>query len=103
MKKPHIRDYFTRQFIAFLACNAFAAGVNFGSRMLFSLVMRYEPAIFFAYCCGILTAFTLNKLFVFDARHGKTEKQLFGFVIVNILGLTQVYVTIFNMNYRIVI
>jgi len=98
MKKPHIKDYFTREFMAFLACNTFAAGVNFGSRIVFSMVMQFEIAVFFAFCCGLLTAFTLNKFFVFHAKHGNTGKQLFGFVVVNILGLGQIY--LFSLLFR---
>ena len=101
MNKPHIKDYFTREFIAFLVCNTFAAGVNFGSRILFSMLVRYEVAIVFAYCCGILTAFTLNKFFVFDAKKGKTGKQLLGFVLVNILGLA--LTLLFSLLFRNVI
>ena len=98
MKKPHIKDYFTREFIGFFVCSTFAAGVNFGSRILFSLILRYEIAIVFAYCCGILTAFTLNRLFVFDAKHGKARKQLFRFIIVNLLGLAQTL--LFSLLFR---
>ena len=98
MKNPHIKDYFTREFILFLVCSTFAAGVNFGSRILFSIVFSYELAVFFAYCCGLLTAFILNKLFVFDAKHGRTGKQLFGFIIVNILGLAQTF--LFSLLFR---
>jgi len=98
MKRPHIKDYFSREFIAFFVCNTFAAGVNFGSRLLFSVAVRYEIAIVLAYCCGILTAFTLNKFFVFDAKRGKTGKQLLGFVIVNILGLAQTL--LFSLLFR---
>jgi len=101
MKKPHIKDYFTRQFILFFVCNTFAAGVNFGSRILFSMVTPYEIAIVLAYCCGLFTAFILNKIFVFDAKHGKTSKQLFGFVIVNILGLAQTL--LFSLLFRNII
>jgi len=101
MKKPHIKDYFTKQFILFFICSTFAAGVNFGSRILFSLVLCYEIAIVLAYCCGILTAFILNKIFVFDAKKGKTGKQLFGFVAVNILGLAQTL--LFSLLFRNII
>jgi len=101
MKKPHIKDYFSREFIAFFICNTIAAGVNFGSRILFSMAMRYEIAIVLAYCCGILTAFILNKFFVFDARYGKTGKQLLGFIAVNILGLAQTL--LFSLLFRNII
>jgi putative flippase GtrA len=97
-RSPHIKDYFTREFIMFFVCNTLAAGVNFGSRILFNKMMPYEPSIFFAFCCGLLTAFTLNKLFVFDAKHGKTGRQLFGFVVVNILGLAQIL--LFSLLFR---
>jgi putative flippase GtrA len=98
MKKPQIKDYFSREFIAFFMCSTFAAGVNFGSRILFSMAVCYVIAIVFAYICGILTAFTLNKFFVFDAKKGKTGKQLLWFVIVNILGLVQTL--LFSLLFR---
>ncbi len=97
-KKPHIKDYFTKEFIKFLCCNGFAAAVNFGSRMLFSNFMEYIPAVILAYLCGMLTAFILNKLFVFDGKQGKTGRQFLGFALVNVLAIAQTL--LFSMLFR---
>jgi putative flippase GtrA len=91
VSKPKIKDYLTREFVVFFLCNSFAAVLNFGSRILFSKLLPYWAAVFFAYCIGLITAFVLNKLFVFDAKSGKTSRQLFGYIIVNILGLAQTF------------
>ncbi len=100
-KKPHIKDYFTKEFVKFLCCNGFAAVVNFGSRILFNGFMEYLPAVLLAYCCGMLTAFTLNKFLVFDGKEGRTSRQFFGFFVVNLLGLAQTL--LFSMLFRDVI
>jgi len=88
-KRPHIKDYFTRQFIMFFLCSTFAAGVNFGSRILFNIVVSFEVSVVFAYGCGFFTAFVLNKMFVFDEKQGRTRQQLFGFAVVNVFAFVQ--------------
>jgi putative flippase GtrA len=84
-----LKDFFTAEFVKFFICSALAAGVNFTSRVLLSQYVKYAIAVFLAYICGILTAFTLNKFFVFNRRKGKVSRQFSVFVIVNLLGLVQ--------------
>lgn len=83
------QDYFTPEFVKFFGCSTIAAGVNFGSRILFSLFAPYAIAIVLAYCCGIITAFVLNKIFVFKESKAKTYRQFMMFVVVNLFGLAQ--------------
>ena len=80
------------RFLRFLAASSVAAGVNFGSRIAFSLVMPYAAAITCAFVCGLASAFLLNRLFVFEAPVRSTGEQLFWFVAVNLFGLMQTLV-----------
>jgi putative flippase GtrA len=80
-----------RQFTAFLLAGGLAALANIGSRILFSLAMPYEPAIFCGYAVGVTLAFALNRSFVFRAAAGPMERQYRRFVIVNLLAFAQVW------------
>lgn len=77
------------RFARFLVASGVAAGVNFGSRIVFSLAMPYAAAITCAFVCGLASAFLLNRLFVFEAPVRSTGAQMFWFVAVNLFGLVQ--------------
>jgi len=77
------------QFAKFLLAGGLAALVNFLSRILFSHWMAYVPAIIIAYCVGMLTAFILNRLFVFQPEINRLHKQAAWFIAVNIAALLQ--------------
>ncbi|WP_115577654.1 GtrA family protein [Xanthomonas campestris] len=79
----------SRQFALFMLAGGTAAIVNFGSRIVLSHWLRYVPAIIVAYCLGMITAFLLNKLFVFDKSDKHLHKQIFWFVLVNIAAVVQ--------------
>ncbi len=83
----------SRQFAAFVAVGGIAALVNIISRLMISRVMPYEAAIVVAYLCGMITAFFLNRVFVFRAapRH-ETSRQFARFALVNIVALAQVWI-----------
>lgn len=77
------------RFARFLMVGGFAAAVNFGSRILLDFAMPYVPAIVLAYCFGMVTAFVLNKRFVFtDAGH-PVSHQAGWFVLVNLAAVLQ--------------
>jgi putative flippase GtrA len=80
------------QFVKFVVAGGVAAVVNFGSRILLSRWMAYVPAIVVAYCIGMLTAFIINKLFVFQESEGKLHHQASWFVAVNIAAVLQTVV-----------
>lgn len=80
------------QFLKFVVAGGVAAVVNFGSRILLSRWMAYVPAIVVAYCIGMLTAFIINKLFVFQEGGGKLHHQASWFVAVNIAAVLQTVV-----------
>jgi putative flippase GtrA len=66
-----------------------AAVVNVSSRVLFSMTMSFPPAVTFAYICGIVTAFVLNRAFVFRRPARSLRHQAMWFVLVNLAGLLQ--------------
>lgn len=79
-------------FVRFLASGGIAAGVNVLSRVLLSAVMPYEIAVAVAYLAGMLTAYLLMKLFVFEVSGRSTASELRRFALVNAVALAQVWV-----------
>jgi putative flippase GtrA len=78
-----------REFWRFLAAGGAAAAANFGSRFLFSVWLRYEWAIVFAYIVGMAVAFLLMRGYVFNASAKPPARQVAIFVAVNLLALLQ--------------
>ncbi len=76
----------------FLLAGASAAVVNFGSRVLLSLVLPYAAAILCAYVIGMATAFVLNRQFVFTDATNRLHQQVAWFIAVNALAALQTLV-----------
>jgi len=66
-----------------------AAAVNVGSRVILNRWMPFSAAIVVAYVCGMLTAFTLNRLFIFRETINPLRHQAFWFVMVNLAAVLQ--------------
>ena len=79
----------TRQFLKFLVAGGVAAIANFGSRIALSHWMTYVPAIIVAYLIGMITAFVLNRLFVFEAAGNSLRNQAGWFTLVNLAAVAQ--------------
>lgn len=79
----------TRQFLKFLVAGGIAAAANFGSRIVLSFWMHYVPAIILAYLIGMLTAFVLNRLFVFEGAGNSLRNQAIWFTLVNLAAVAQ--------------
>jgi putative flippase GtrA len=73
----------------FLLAGTTAALVNFGTRLLFSIQLDYAVAVVLAYCCGMATAFALNRRFVFRGATQRLHEQAAWFVGVNLFALVQ--------------
>ncbi|MHB1271857.1 MAG: GtrA family protein [Rhodanobacter sp.] len=82
----------TRQFFKFLVAGGIAATANFGSRIVLSLWMHYIPAIVVAYLIGMLMAFVLNRLLVFENPSNALHHQMGWFIAVNIAAVLQTLV-----------
>ncbi len=79
----------SRQFVGFLAAGGTAALANFGSRILLSHWLHYVPAIVLAYCIGMVTAFVLNRAFVFRNAGNALHQQMLWFIAINLLAVAQ--------------
>lgn len=51
--------------------------------------MEYMPAVALAYCVGMVTAFVLNRQFVFRQHSEGLARQIFWFTTVNLFALLQ--------------
>ena len=78
-----------KQFLGFVMVGGVAAAVNVGSRIFLNRWMPYSAAIVVAYVCGMLTAFILNRLFVFRETVNPLHHQAFWFTVVNLAAVTQ--------------
>lgn len=82
----------SRRFVKFLVAGGVAAIANFGSRIGLSHWMAYVPAIISAYVIGMITAFLLNRAFVFDGATNSLRNQIGWFTLVNAVAVTQTIV-----------
>lgn len=79
----------TRQFLKFLVAGGVAAVANFVSRIALSHWMPYIPAIVVAYLIGMVTAFVLNRLFVFQSASNGLHSQIRWFTLINLVAVAQ--------------
>ncbi len=82
-------DFLTPKFAQFLLAGGTAALVNILSRILYSEVMPYAPAVVAAYVTGMATAYVLNRLFVFGAGDRVMAGEIATFVLVKVLAVAQ--------------
>jgi len=85
-------EFKSKQFISFLFAGGFAAVINFGSRFIYNEFVSYGSAVILAYITGMITAFVLTKLFVFEKSAHSTKKEFFYFTLVNIVAIIQTYI-----------
>lgn len=82
----------SREFLAFAVAGGVAAGVNWVSRIGFSLFAPLEAAVVLAYLVGMTTAYTLNRLFVFSKSGRTVGAEYTRFALVNLVALGQVFI-----------
>ena len=82
----------TSRFVRFLLTGGCAALVNLGSRYALNLFMSFEAAVAVAYLFGMVTAYVLARIFVFDKSGLAVATEFRRFVIVNLLSLAIVWV-----------
>jgi putative flippase GtrA len=86
-----LKVFSSRQFIYFLIVGVFAAGANFGSRIVYNQWIEFSWAVVFAYITGMIVAFTLDKLFVFEKSQQGILRSILFFCVVNVVGLIQTW------------
>ena len=79
------------RFVRFLALGGLAAGVNWLSRFAWEPLLGFSAAVVAAYATGMLVAFLLFRAFVFPASPTPIARQVKFFVLVNLLGVAQVW------------
>lgn len=88
------------RFVKFVAVGGVAAIANFGSRILLGLWLGYVTSIVVAYCIGMVTAFFLNRIFVFDESTNALHHQAMWFTVVNLAAVLQtVFVSLLFARY----
>ena len=78
--------YLTGQFGKFLLAGGLAALVNFASRFAFEAELGFWASVVAAYGVGFLTAFILNKAFVFPASGKPLHEEMGWFLLFNALA-----------------
>jgi putative flippase GtrA len=78
--------YLTGEFGKFLLAGGTAAAVNFASRFAFDPFMPYAAAVAAAYGVGVVTAFTLNRIFVFPASGKPLHHEISWFFLFNLIA-----------------
>jgi putative flippase GtrA len=81
-----------RRALRYLLFGAMAAGVNWGSRFGWSLILPFQFAVVAAYATGMVFAFVTFRCFVFGGSGSAMGRQVRNFVIVNLLGITQTWI-----------
>lgn len=89
------------QFMKFLLAGGVAAGVNFGSRIVFNLWMPFSAAIVVAYIAGMITAFILTKAFVFTESERPTWHSAVLFTLVNVVAVLQTWAVSVGLAYYV--
>ena len=85
------RNFLNRQFLTFLLVGGFAAFINWLSRIFFSDFMSFTAAIVMAYLTGMVTAFVLSRLIVFEKSGRSARSDFLRFAIVNVFAVIQVW------------
>jgi putative flippase GtrA len=96
-----MRIFLSRQFILFILTGGFAALVNFGSRFLYNTVVDFSAAVTLAYLTGMVTAFILAKLFVFQGQTHSTGKSAVIFSLVNVVSFAQTWIVSMVLAYHL--
>jgi putative flippase GtrA len=78
--------YLTGEFGKFILAGGTAAAVNFASRFVFEPYMHYAAAVAAAYGVGVVTAFTLNRIFVFPASGKPLHHEMSWFFLFNLIA-----------------
>ncbi len=94
-----IQQFMSRQFLVFLLTGGTAAVINFGSRIVYSIWLDFSFAVIFAYVTGMITAFVLAKLFVFEEGQQSVHRSVAFFILVNLVAILQTWAISMGMAY----
>lgn len=80
------------RFIRFVGTGGVAALVNLVSRYLLNFLMPFAVAVAVAYVFGMVTAYALGRLFVFERSGRSMAGELWRFTLVNVIAAAQVWI-----------
>lgn len=80
-----------KQFLLFLLTGGIAAAINFSSRFLYNKWMNFSLAIILAYLTGMITAFILAKLIVFQKSQQPLHRSAWRFSLINAIAIAQTW------------
>ena len=86
-----IRQFASKQFLGFLVTGGLAAAVNFSSRIIYNFWVDFSVAVVLAYLTGMVTAFVLARIFVFNQSTQSLSKSALMFVAVNGIAVVQTW------------
>lgn len=87
-----------KQLVQFILVGGFAAAVNLAARIVLSRWISYGAAIVVAYLIGMVTAFLLNKMFVFRDATNRIHHQVIWFTIINLAAVLQTLAVSVSLN-----
>lgn len=76
-----------RRFIRFVLAAGASVPVNIAARVVFSFWISYEWAIVLSHLVGMVTAYTLTRLFVFERSGRSAASELSRFAVVNLVSV----------------
>jgi len=88
-----------RQFLLFVLAAGASVPVNIGARILFSSWMRFEAAVFLSHIVGMVTAYGLTKLLVFEKTGRNVASELGRFAVVNVISVAQTWLVSVGLLY----
>lgn len=86
-----MKVFWSSEFGRFLFAGGIAALANFFSRIFYSQFLSFSSAIVIAYMTGMVTAYVLNRLFVFEKGQHSTGKEMVYFTLVNLFAVLQTW------------
>ncbi len=86
-----IKFFFTKQFLKFFAVGLSAAFIHWLSRVLLNFYFSFYWSVFIAYFFGILSAYILNRIYVFPNSNKSMYEQIYKFFIINLSFLPIVW------------
>ncbi|MGH8289918.1 MAG: GtrA family protein [Steroidobacteraceae bacterium] len=79
------------RFIRFMITGGAAAIVNLVSRWLLNFLISFASAVAVAYLVGMVTAYVLGRLFVFERSGRSVADEFWRFTAVNLFAAAQVW------------
>jgi putative flippase GtrA len=86
------------EFIRFLLVGGVAAGLNFASRIIFSIWLNLTVSVILAYLTGMAVAYGLNRIYSFRQTGEIKAEGILIFLLINIISVLQIWVATTLLN-----